>query len=131
MSTYQVEAASHHRNGVAGESFNVAIIRDEEGRRMLAIDFSVYGEDDDDTDYGTTFNAAFAVVDLDMAMAGNIYMHDKYDDDANPVPGTGGNAWRGDVIAGQCRDAIRAEVARQSDLFHAHLVRTGAERAQS
>jgi hypothetical protein len=72
-----VSDADYHRNGGSGTGFYVGIF-EYDGRRMLGITF-----DDDER--------AVAVLDLDEAARGNIYMH--------PSPGkqnTGGNAWRGD-----------------------------------
>lgn len=83
-----VLAADHHRNGVGGDSFYVGIVRTEvDGRmrRMLIVDFGAIGQ------------CPIAVLDLDEADRGNIYMY--------PPEGEsgGGNAWRGDHFTQQAR----------------------------
>lgn len=99
---FTVEAADHHRNGVCGDTFTVALISDAEyGGRFLFIDF--HGEEYDDSaapDY-PGFRCTVAAIDVDMAARGNIHM-------------AHGNAWRGDVLADRWRPAIRAflETAR-------------------
>jgi hypothetical protein len=50
--------------------------------------------------YADRFRGAVAVLDVDQAAAGNIFM-------------TNGNAWRGDVLAGEWRPAIRAALDKK------------------
>ena len=103
----KVLAAAFHRNGMGGTGFNVAIVSDRvEGvrRRMLVIDFDV-DESNHDENRGHT-----AVLDLDMTASGNIFARPNLNESLNPIPGTGDNAWRGDVLGDQYRDAIKAAV---------------------
>lgn len=106
MSTPKIIAADYHRNGVSGVPFHIAIVEDD-GRRMLVVSFN----DDDD--------CYTAAVDLDVAAAGNIYMHP-----VPGVPGSGGNAWRGDTYAAKYHDAIVKDV---DDRFAAMLRTPTAE----
>jgi hypothetical protein len=104
---HKVLAAAFHRNGMAGVGFNVAIVADRiDGvkRRMLVIDFDV-DESNHDENRGYT-----AVLDLDMAASGNIYARPNLNRSLNPIPGTGDNAWRGDVLGDAYRTDIRAAV---------------------
>lgn len=89
---FTVEAADYHRNGIAGAGFFVGIVNDEETGRMLVINFP--------DEYGTT-----AVLNLDEAQKGNIYMHPE-----EGKPGTGNNAWRGDRLGHKYNKAIAAAV---------------------
>lgn len=101
--TFTVEAADYHRNGIGGQGFYVAIVNDpdEDGDmgRMLVIDFTG-AQDEGHQEYGYT-----AVLNLDKAFDGNIYMFPSKD-----KPGTGDNAWRGDRLGDKYRAAIKAEV---------------------
>lgn len=100
---FTVEAADYHRNGISGMGFHVAIINDEDKGRMLVIDFP------DDNGYT-------AVLNLDKASKGNIYMYPE-----PGKPGTGGNAWRGDVLGDKYREAIKAEVQAGYDRLLANI----------
>lgn len=100
--TVTVEAADFHRNGVGGYGFDVAIVNDPETGRMLVIDFNIGGED---TEYGYT-----AVLNLDMAAEGNIYMHPE-----EGRPGTGNNAWRGDRLGDLYRPLIKKAITASRD----------------
>lgn len=95
---FTVEHWDYHRNGIGGAGFVVAIIQDhEEGARFLVTDFShdYKRGGENGVEYGYT-----AVVDLDKAHTGNIYMyHDK--------EGFGGNAWRGDRLGDKYRPEIQ------------------------
>ncbi len=96
----EILEADYHRNGVGGEGFYVGLIRDE-GRRMLVTWFPEY-EDDGNT--LTPFQTRIAVVDVDAAATGNIYMYRRGDQ-------PGGNAWRGDhygTAARKIRDTVHA-----------------------
>lgn len=103
---FEIKHIAHHRNGVTGQPFTVAII-ESEGARFLAIDFFNEGE--------RKFNGCFAVLDLDMAADGNIYMSPQVDPNLDEIPGTGGNAWRGDQMSGQWRPRMQRAVEEQSD----------------
>ncbi len=96
MSTdFKVLATDFHRNGSGGEGFFVALIQDEGlKRRFLVVDFCY--------DYEYPVYGYTAVLDIDQAHAGNIFMHPH-----ETVPGSGGNAWRGDVLGDRYRQAIR------------------------
>lgn len=95
---FEVKEVDHHRNGVGGVSFYVAIVEDDENGRMLVIDF-------DSDEYGHT-----AVLNLDKAAAGNIYMFE-----VEGRVGTGGNAWRGDRLGDEYREAIKSLYQAQYD----------------
>jgi hypothetical protein len=82
-----VLAVDYHRNGVGGEGFYVGIIADQEEpggpvSRKLVVAFDMP-------------ECAVAVLDLKEAYHGNIFMHPQ-----PAIPGSGGNAWRGDHYAG-------------------------------
>lgn len=95
--SHEVLHADYHRNGVGGVGFNIALVRDDKERRtFLVIDFL-------SDEYGHT-----AVVDVDQAAAGNIYMFPQ-----NGQPG--GNAWRGDRLGDRYRDSIRAALGQSDD----------------
>lgn len=93
----EVLEADWHRNGVSGVGFSVAVVKDPAEGRMLVIDFS--GEQG--SDYGYT-----AVLNLDMAAEGNIYMFGQ-------GKHAGGNAWRGDVLGDQYRPLVKAALDAQ------------------
>jgi hypothetical protein len=42
-------------------------------------------------------------------------MHEQSDESGQPVPNTGGNAWRGDVLGCEYRQAISEHINRQAD----------------
>lgn len=69
---------SHHRNGVCGTPFDVALIRDEDGSTKVCIDFG--GSD-------------FAVLQVDLLAQGDVAF--------------GSNSWRGDHYADQVRKLMR------------------------
>ena len=94
----EILAADYHRNGIAGEGFYVGIIRDDDLSRKLVITFP-----DEDGGIYT------AVLDLDEAHRGNIYMHPDPD-----TPETGHNAWRGDHYH-DLQDQFRQVVSDRSD----------------
>lgn len=91
------EAVDYHRNGISGDGFYVGIYRDKDGSRKLITYFPDLGQ------------CAVAVLDLDMAAAGNVYMHPQ-----DGVPGTGGNAWRGDHYHEAAEDMVRLVSERWS-----------------
>ena len=103
MAEIEIEHVAYHRNGVGGEGFMVAIAQHPEYGRMLVVDFGYDAKTWTDDNWGHV-----AVLNLDRAADGNIYMFPK-----NGQPG--GNAWRGDVVgAGEIRPLMRAEHDRQN-----------------
>lgn len=108
----KVLATDYHRNGVGGAGFRVSIVQDPENGRMVVIDFSyAYGTEDGEEmeqPYGYT-----AVLNLDEAAKGNIYMHPE-----DGVPKSGGNAWRGDRLG----DEYRPLIQRAADEAYERLV---------
>jgi hypothetical protein len=86
MSTKILEA-DHHRNGVSGVGFTVALFTDSEnpGQTFLGISFE---SDDEGMPVDQRNIGCVAVVDVNKAAAGNIYM---YPENGQP----GDNAWRG------------------------------------
>ena len=117
----KVIEADHHRNGVAGEGFYVGIISEGRGSartRKLVICFPEY--DDDDCETLAAWQTRVAVLDLDMAAEGNIYMHPTKRHE-------GGNAWRGDHYGDAARAIMAAhEVRMDALLMAAHKVRMDA-----
>lgn len=95
MTAPKVIEQDFHRNGVGGAGFHVAIIEHPEHGRMLVVDFGLETESHLDHDWPYV-----AVLNLDQAAAGNIYMHP-----TNGQPG--GNAWRGDSLSGEFRPVMR------------------------
>ena len=95
---FKVEHVDWHRNGISGQGFYVAIVDDPEGGRMLVIDF---GSDDEECD---EHRNCVAVLNIDKAAEGNIYMHPQAG-----VDNSGGNAWRGDRIGAEYIPSIRAK----------------------
>ena len=91
-----------HRNGICGEGFRVSIVEDGEHGRMLVVDFNPDFERGKVENYDQTYGYT-AVLNLDKAAEGNIYMFPD-----NRRPGTGNNAWRGDVLGDVYRPLIRA-----------------------
>lgn len=85
--------ADYHRNGVGGEGFYVGVIQDHEQGRMLLTYFP---------EEGARWQSRIAVVNLDTAATGNIYMHPHGDHE-------GGNAWRGDHYQ-EAAEMVRAAV---------------------
>jgi hypothetical protein len=118
----KVIATDYHRNGVGGAGFMVSIVEDPEHGRMLMVDFS-HGylppaerdEDYEDVEYGYT-----AVLKLDEAAKGNIFMHPE-----PGVPGSGGNAWRGDRVGDEYRPLVQRV---HDERYEALLARIRAER---
>lgn len=74
----QVIASSHHRNGVSGHPFTVALIKDEDGSLKVAIRL------DQQADKDTGF-CCCAVLDVEMLSKGIVEF--------------GVNSWRGDHYA--------------------------------
>jgi hypothetical protein len=72
-----LDSRSHHRNGVCGSPFNVAVFTDTDGTKKLFVDF---GEDN------------YAVLQIDKLAAGDIAF--------------GSNSWRGDHYASSLRKLI-------------------------
>jgi hypothetical protein len=107
----RVIEVDHHRNGIDGASFTVAIIDDPIDGRMLVIDFSYRTEAGQLRDAGH-----IAVLNLDQATAGNIYMHPH-----DPHPG--GNAYRGDYLAMRYRPLIEAAMEARYERLMAQLSR--------
>ena len=96
MPNRKIIAADYHRNGISGTGFYVGLV-EEKGRRMLVITFN--GEPE-----------CTAVLDVDQAAAGNIYMH--------PAEGQpGGNAWRGDHYADLAPELAQVVTARFDKLY--------------
>jgi hypothetical protein len=92
---FKVLAADYHRNGSSGEGFIVALVHDFGlKRRFLVVDFCY--------DYEYPVYGYTAVLDIDQAHAGNIFMFPN-----KAVPGSGDNAWRGDFLGDRYRKAIR------------------------
>jgi hypothetical protein len=108
MSTdFKVLATDYHRNGSGGEGFIVALVHDFGlKRRFLVVDFCYdyeYTEPEDrPSDYEYPVYGYTAVLDIDQAHAGNIFMFPN-----KAVPGSGDNAWRGDFLGDRYRKAIR------------------------
>lgn len=118
--TPYVKHVDWHRNGVGGEGFYVAIVRDpkQDGREMLIIDFEEGGY--------------CATLALDALLTGNVYMQLMLGPDLTPVPGTGGNAWRGDNFQSGWHDTIKAvyesRASEQSSRVIALIRKQQAER---
>lgn len=94
----EVTDVAYHRNGVGGEGFMVAIAQHPEYGRMLVVDFGYDAKTHSDDNWGHV-----AVLNLDQAADGNIYMHPNNDQ-------PGGNAWREDVVgAGEIRPLLKAK----------------------
>ncbi len=80
----RVVTIEHHRNGISGVPFSAVLFKMREGRgerNMLGIVFD-------------TEDCAVAVLDVDMAAAGNIRF--------------GENSWRGDDFADELRPLVKA-----------------------
>lgn len=71
-------SASHHRNGITGTPFDVALIKDEDGSTKVCIDFG--GSD-------------FAVLQVDRLAKGDIAF--------------GSNSWRGDHYSDEVRALMK------------------------
>src|SRR5689334_8398945 len=69
---FTVLEADYHRNGVAGEGFYVGIVRDQDGRKLVTY-FPEYDQAGEIVAHRT---GRVAVVDIDLAAAGNVYMHE-------------------------------------------------------
>ena len=107
MNGPEIEAVDWHRNGVAGSGFYVGIVKDPIEGRMLVIDFG--SDDPEANDYET----CVAVLNLDEAARGNIFMH------ARPeVENSGGNAWRGDRLGAEYTPLMRAKQDEYWNRFH-------------
>lgn len=104
---FTILSADYHRNGISGEPFYVGIIADHDNddRRMLVTWFPELS--------GNARHVA--VLDLDLAATGNVYMHPDPDQ-----PHSGGNAWRGDHF----EEAARALPAFVSARFQAAMDRS-------
>lgn len=103
MNEINVQHVDFHRNGVGGEGFMVAIVDHPEHGRMLVVDFGYDATTWTDDNWGHV-----AVLNLDQAADGNIYMHPK-----NGQPGN--NAWRGDRVGA---DEIRPLMKAKYDAEH-------------
>ena len=75
----KVLSMSHHRNGIGGDPFDVAIFEDDDGTVKVAVDFG---------------GSAFAVLQVDKLSAGDIAF--------------GSNSWRGDQYAGRVRPLMES-----------------------
>lgn len=106
-----IEAVDFHRNGVMGYPFIVAIVHNADGR-MLVIDF---GGSDEGEEVDPTADTCIAVLNLDEAAKGNIFMRPQMSEDGSEVPGTGYNAHRGDELSGAFRPAIAAALKAKVD----------------
>jgi hypothetical protein len=82
-------AFDYHRNGICGTGFYVALFQDDDGGRKVCTWFG-----STDAESGRD-DCACAVLDVDMAAAGNVEM-DK------------GNAWRGDHYISDMRSWANA-----------------------
>lgn len=104
MSRAVVVEADRHRNGVAGEPFYVGILDEGRDGRKLVVAFPDGGDE-------VTFrNCRIAVLDLDKASQGNIYM--------NAVGAhEGGNAWRGDHYESAARQIAEHVEKRLAALY--------------
>lgn len=105
----KIQHVDHHRNGVGGVGFYVALVEHVEGenagQRRLVISF------DEEVGAGYT-----AVLDPDkVARDDNIFMHPVIDGALDYVEGTGNNAHRGDWYAFRLHDAIREHYAAWQD----------------
>lgn len=82
----KILAADHHRNGVGGVGFTVALFTDSEepGRVFLGVSF----EDFEQPNIEHQNRGCVAVLDVAEAANGNIFMHPT-------ATREGGNAWRG------------------------------------
>lgn len=95
---HTVVQASYHRNGVGGAGFIVALVDtllngETEPSRFLLTWFPTY---DDQGERSTGYQENVAVVLVDEVAKGNVAMFPVHDPaTGEPVPGTGGNAWRG------------------------------------
>ncbi|MGH9248076.1 MAG: hypothetical protein ACRD0W_00935 [Acidimicrobiales bacterium] len=121
---HTVTAAAFHRNGISGNGFNVAIITTGDNR-FLVIDF--VGAWDESEPAPSEHKGYTAVLDLDQAARGNIFMHPRVDDRGNPVEGTGDNAWRGDVLGDQFREDIRAAINAEHEIRMVNLAKRGKD----
>lgn len=123
----KVIAADYHRNGIAGAGFFVGIVQDASAdtaeRRMLIIQF----EEDP---------ALTAVIDLDEAAQGNIYMFPRvFRDESGQLQRdaqTGNNAWRGadggfDAAVAAVREHVDKDRDLESEYYHAQLAKKDAE----
>lgn len=86
----EILEADYHRNGVSGEGFYVGILKEGDTRKLVIC-----------------FDApeTTAVLDLDKAASGNIYM---YPPAGREQEGLGGNAWRGDLYS-DLREDLKAK----------------------
>lgn len=109
---FTVEAVDHHRNGITGYPFTVAIVHNADGR-LLVIDFG--GTPDKGEKKNPTADSCIAVLNLDEAAKGNIFMHPQVNEDGTEVPDTGYNAFRGDNLADVFRPALAAQLNAQGD----------------
>lgn len=80
----RVLAAAHHRNGVCGEPFDVAIVDDGESKKVVIL----FGEKN-----------TCAVLDIKMLAEGNIRF--------------GENSWRGDQYDEAVRTKVRRKINDQ------------------
>ena len=69
--------SSHHRNGVTGDPFDVALVTDDDGTTKVVVDFG---------------GSAVAVLQVDLLAAGDIAF--------------GSNSWRGDHYADRVRQLL-------------------------
>lgn len=104
--------AAYHRNGVGGEGFYVALIDDPdiEGRVLLTW-FPQYS--DPMTETLARYQSRVAVVEIERARQGNIYMHPTGEHPGN-------NAWRGADSFQDMLPLIMADVETQHDLRRLH-----------
>jgi len=79
---------SHHRNGISGHPFTVAIIEDEDGSRKVLVRLDKQADKD-------TGLVCCCVLDIDLLAGGDI--------------GFGSNSWRGDHYA-ECLDGIAPDL---------------------
>jgi len=86
----KLKTLQHHRNGICGGPFWICLFTDKidgKSRNFMGTAFADYEEDQHGNGKYTLPNCMVAVIDVDMAAAGNITF--------------GENSWRGDHYADQ------------------------------
>jgi hypothetical protein len=113
MTNYTLLEADYHRNGVGGAGFYVALFHDHnDDRRKLLTWFPT-----DDAEHGPIGRQdRVAVIDVDEAATGNIYMHPRNRH-------KGGNAWRGADSYSDLLPLVRDVVREDYDTFIAGVAK--------
>jgi DnaJ-class molecular chaperone len=143
--TIELLGADYHRNGIGGAGFYTALFTstEEPGRTFFATMFVDYicpkckGDGfrhyellSEKTDVCSKCNgtgevtpkyvATTAVLDVQEAAKGNIYMHEEYDSEGTLVS-EGDNAWRGaDYYSAELLPLIRASIEQSHKNFRLH-----------